>query len=870
MKRRAGWYAVLLLLAGAATTAAQTTPSFLLQGWYWDYPKTPDGHVWADTLKDRTVALAQAGFTHVWLPPFSRASFGSYSNGYDPKDLFDLGEFGGGPTGFGSRQDVDDLIAALTANGIDAVADVVYNHRDGGRPENNPSVEGWIENFTAAKVNAGDQPYPSDRFRMILPIGAATGLGAGTYYFKIKSASEHSNFFNKPYKVYMETNTVGFQGLPAVNESEPNGGGGCGEPSNAIQLGVDMLASVDGLGCRIDEFALTLNNGDFDPAGDTIFVYLNNRNVGGLGDYSDHYVYELYFSGGGGNIQGQMRFQTYTDFTNLPSGRGDMTHVNFKPNGNPTQLAGDFDAMLFFYDYDQKYSSSTIDTLQEWSRWLWAVVGIRGYRLDAVKHFEAEFTGNLLDHLFDQGIAPGLVVGEFFDGNAGVLKGWVDAVYAAMDSDTRDAIAPRVFDFSLRSALKDACDTFGYDARNVFNAGVVDGAGGSGFNVVTFVNNHDFRDPGQPVTNEPELAYAYIFTNNQAGLPSAYYLDYYNGGLKGAIDSLMLVHKTHIFGASSRDYLSRFSTPYAQNFISGYPNTTLLYQLSGGVSGRDVIVAINFAGETLRVNHGVNLSTMNLAIGDNLTDVFGRSNATFTTVDGSGQIYIELPARSFSVWVQGDPSDTFIPVELMQFTATVEDGYVQLAWQTASETENLGFHVLRSDQREGPYSVITPSLIPGAGTSAEAHSYSFVDSSVVAGNTFYYRLRDISFNGSVYDHAAIEVTVAATSVAAAPALPAAFALHQNYPNPFNPATQIRFDLPEAATVSLTIHSLTGTLVRTLVNGAAAPGTHVVVWDGHDDGGQRVASGIYLYRLLAQPQPAGGGAVLAQKKLVLMK
>lgn len=62
--------------------------------------------------------------------------------------------------GFEIRTDLDDCIAALNSNGIEAVADVVYNHRDGGAPELNPAVEGWIESYNCTKPNSGGQPLP--------------------------------------------------------------------------------------------------------------------------------------------------------------------------------------------------------------------------------------------------------------------------------------------------------------------------------------------------------------------------------------------------------------------------------------------------------------------------------------------------------------------------------------------------------------------------------------------------------------------------------------------------------------------------------------------------------------------------------------
>jgi len=719
---------------------------FMMQGWYWDYPKTADGFNWADTLENQAVTLGQAGFNYIWLPPLSRASFGSGSNGYDPKDLYDLGISSQGATGFGTRSDVDAVITAFQNNGIQSVADVVYNHRDGGSPEDNTAVEGWIENYNCTKANAGDNAYPSDRFRCYLPLGGASGNGAGTYYFKIRSASLHPNYYNKEYKLYMETNTTGFQNLPEDTEDESsggNGGGDCGQGNNTLQLGIDMVANIDDVGscfgsCGIDEFQLSITAGNFDAAGDTLWIYMTNPN----GDYSDHYITGIW--DGSADIQSQVKYQTYTDFTNLPSGRGGMNYTNFKPNGNPTQLNGDWDWMWFFYDYDQSVQA-TVDTLNVWSKWLWEDVGIRGLRMDAVKHFDPAYTGDLMDYLHDNAIDPGMVVGEFFDNNPSVLADWVASVESNMDADTKAAIKIRAFDFSLRASLKDACDAFGYDVRNVFNSGMVESTAASGFNVVTFVNNHDFRDEGQPVQNDPKLAYAYILTNNQVGLPCVFYPDYFPSAiphapsthLQSAIDSLIDIHKTYIFQSSSVDYLSRFSTPYSNNYISGFDNTTLLYQLSGGVGGKEVIVAINFAGEDLKLDHGINMS--NLSQGDTLKDVLGNSNFEYALINGSNQMYVELPARSYSIWVSY-PALAPLPVELTSFEVSPKLENIQLQWTSFNEVALKGFEVQRS--ADG----INFEKIAWKAARGD-RQYTFEDQRPVVNQVLYYRLKMIDEDG---------------------------------------------------------------------------------------------------------------------------
>ncbi len=79
-------------------------------------------------------------------------------------------------------------------------------------------------------------------------------------------------------------------------------------------------------------------------------------------------------------------------------------------------------------------------------------------------------------------------------------------------------------------------------------------------------------------------------------------------------------------------------------------------------------------------------------------------------------------------------------------------------------------------------------------------------------------------------------------------MPHVFALYPNYPNPFNPTTTIRFELPEAARVTLTIYNMLGQKVRTLVNGNLEAGFQKVVWNGTNVYNQPVASGLYLYSL----------------------
>ena len=94
--------------------------------------------------------------------------------------------------------------------------------------------------------------------------------------------------------------------------------------------------------------------------------------------------------------------------------------------------------------------------------------------------------------------------------------------------------------------------------------------------------------------------------------------------------------------------------------------------------------------------------------------------------------------------------------------------------------------------------------------------------------------------------------------------PEVFALANNYPNPFNPATTIKYALPQAADVELTVYNVVGQPVRTLVAEHQSAGRYVVEWDATNDNGHSLASGMYFYRL------AVGGEFLEVKKMLLLK
>ncbi|MFI5252335.1 MAG: FlgD immunoglobulin-like domain containing protein [Bacteroidota bacterium] len=99
-------------------------------------------------------------------------------------------------------------------------------------------------------------------------------------------------------------------------------------------------------------------------------------------------------------------------------------------------------------------------------------------------------------------------------------------------------------------------------------------------------------------------------------------------------------------------------------------------------------------------------------------------------------------------------------------------------------------------------------------------------------------------------------------------IPESFTLKQNYPNPFNPTTTIEYDLPRASGVKIAVYNILGNMVRVLAAGSQAAGSYSVHWDGTNDNGISVSSGLYVYTIQAVGND--GGIFLFTKKMMLLR
>jgi hypothetical protein len=107
-----------------------------------------------------------------------------------------------------------------------------------------------------------------------------------------------------------------------------------------------------------------------------------------------------------------------------------------------------------------------------------------------------------------------------------------------------------------------------------------------------------------------------------------------------------------------------------------------------------------------------------------------------------------------------------------------------------------------------------------------------------------------------------------TDVTLPPEVPKVFALFQNYPNPFNPTTKIAFALPRRGVVSLAVFDVLGRQVRILADDWFEQGNYIIPWDGTNDEGGDVSSGVYLYRLTVRGE--AGTLFTSTKKMILLR
>jgi hypothetical protein len=211
------------------------------------------------------------------------------------------------------------------------------------------------------------------------------------------------------------------------------------------------------------------------------------------------------------------------------------------------------------------------------------------------------------------------------------------------------------------------------------------------------------------------------------------------------------------------------------------------------------------------------------------------------------------PGKVTHIWPSGSQAtDVFLAF----FDASQGESSITITWATADEIGNAGFNVYRSTSLDGEYTKLNSELIPANANAFEGAFYSYTDKDVQTGLTYYYKLEDLSLDGTGTFHGPVSAKVSVS-------VPSNFALAQNYPNPFNASTMISYDLKTDSKVSLKIYNILGQEVTTLVDKYQSAGSYTVTWNSKDSKGNDVSTGVYFYLLKA-------GDFSANKKMTYLK
>ena len=202
----------------------------------------------------------------------------------------------------------------------------------------------------------------------------------------------------------------------------------------------------------------------------------------------------------------------------------------------------------------------------------------------------------------------------------------------------------------------------------------------------------------------------------------------------------------------------------------------------------------------------------------------------------------------------------YMPVVIVNFLADFYDDFVSISWSTEFESNVCLWHIYRCDNGNIE-DIIYIGMIEGCNCPAD---YEFTDDDIELNQTYWYWIECVFLDGSSHLYGYVSVYTGNISVGEEVTANSRINLYQNYPNPFNPITTISFSIPIKSKVVLEICNFKGQKVKTLLNSEFTKGNHSIFWEGVDESGKKVSSGVYLYNLKVN------GKSKAVKKCLLLK
>ena len=279
-------------------------------------------------------------------------------------------------------------------------------------------------------------------------------------------------------------------------------------------------------------------------------------------------------------------------------------------------------------------------------------------------------------------------------------------------------------------------------------------------------------------------------------------------------------------------------TALKTQMLSSTVNVTLGFDNTGNKSGADALNHVQIFTPN-PFQGGSSLSHWDVSAYPNLLMEPAINNSLHNTVD--------LTFWAFGDMGWHDACNNPVPVAISAFNAVPSNGGVKLIASFYSTLADAKFvNVYRANGRGEDFRILSTVNAPENG------KFNFVDKDVTVGGAYRYKIGVIEGDNE-YFSAVADVRLPGAKIT----------LEQNVPNPFNPETTIRFSLPSSERVTLNVYSASGALVRTLVDGVQPSGSHSFTWNGVDNSGNAVSSGVYFYRLNA-------GKFNDTRKMVLLK
>lgn len=198
----------------------------------------------------------------------------------------------------------------------------------------------------------------------------------------------------------------------------------------------------------------------------------------------------------------------------------------------------------------------------------------------------------------------------------------------------------------------------------------------------------------------------------------------------------------------------------------------------------------------------------------------------------TAHFYGDINANGDPIFFSSEPDsgysvDNLAPDSVGNVSASISSGLITFTWGAVYAPDLMGYHIFES--------------VDGSFDSEASLAYTTNTEASIAMATDGLDHVYVVVAEDVHNNLGID---------AGSRLPGSYALHPNYPNPFNPSTNLRFDLPEAGDLYLTIYDFVGREVSRPAEGYHKAGYHVITWDGRDRNGVALPSGVYVARMVS--------------------